>query len=49
MEIGGGIRVHVLDLETIIHVKEQLGSEKDAAVLPILRQTLMERRKRSSS
>lgn len=46
MEIGGGVRVHVLNLETIISIKEQLGSEKDLGVLPILRRTLSERRER---
>jgi predicted nucleotidyltransferase len=47
MEIGHGLLVKVLNLETIIEIKEQLGSEKDAAVLPTLRQTLSElKRKR---
>jgi predicted nucleotidyltransferase len=40
MEIGEGIRVRVLNLETLISIKEQLASDKDLAVLPILRQTL---------
>jgi len=34
MKIGEGIGVRVLDLETIIAVKEQLASEKDLAALP---------------
>ena len=42
MEIGGGLRIRVLNLETIIETKEQVGSEKDVAVLPILRRTLIE-------
>ncbi len=42
MDIGEGIRVRVLDLETLISIKEQLASEKDIAMLPILRQTLRE-------
>jgi len=42
MEIGEGVRVRVLDLQTIIAIKESLGSEKDLAVLPVLRQTLRE-------
>lgn len=42
-----GLRITVLDLETLIAVKEQVGGEKDAAVLPILRQTLIETRKRT--
>jgi len=40
MEIGEGIRVRVLNLETLISIKERLASDKDLAVLPILRQTL---------
>jgi predicted nucleotidyltransferase len=43
MDIGDGIHVRVLDLETIIAIKEELGSEKDLAVLPLLRRTLRER------
>ncbi len=35
----------VLDLETLIAIKEELGGEKDLAVLPILRRTLEERKK----
>lgn len=45
MEIGDGMRVRVLDLETIIAIKEELGSEKDLAALPILRRTLQEKRR----
>lgn len=44
-EIGEGLRVRVLDLETLIAIKEELGGEKDLAVLPILRRTLEERKK----
>ena len=44
MEVGQGIRVHVLNLETIISIKERLGSEKDIAMLPVLRRTLIELR-----
>jgi hypothetical protein len=40
MEAGAGVRVRVLDLATIIALKEELGGEKDLAVLPILRRTL---------
>lgn len=43
MEIEDGVRIRVLDLETIISLKEQLASDKDLAVLPILRQTLKSR------
>ena len=45
VDVGDGIRVRVLNLETIIRVKEQLRSEKDLAVLPILRRTLEEIRR----
>jgi predicted nucleotidyltransferase len=46
MEIGGGLRVRVLDLETLIALKEDLGREKDLAVLATLRATLEEKRKK---
>jgi predicted nucleotidyltransferase len=49
MDIGQGIRVRVLNLETIISTKEQVASEKDLAVLPILRRTLDEFRQRKRS
>jgi len=42
MDVGEGLRVRVLDLETIIAIKEGLASEKDLAALPILRRTLRE-------
>ena len=45
MAIGGGARVRVLDLETLIELKEKLGGEKDRAVLPVLRRALKEKRK----
>lgn len=48
-EIGRGIRICVLDLETLIALKEQLGGEKDLAVLPILRRTLTEIQKKRAS
>ncbi len=40
MELGEGLRVRVLDLATIVALKEELGGEKDRAVLPVLRRTL---------
>jgi|ERR1022692_2437553 predicted nucleotidyltransferase len=43
MDIGDGVRVRVLDLETIVAIKEELGSEKDLAALPLLRRTLKEK------
>jgi len=49
MDIGEGIRVRVLNLETLISIKEHLASEKDLAMLPILRQTLLEMRKKGNT
>jgi N-glycosylase/DNA lyase len=43
--IAEGLRIRVLDLETLIAIQEELGGEKDRAVLPILRRTLEEKRK----
>jgi predicted nucleotidyltransferase len=48
LNIGDGIRIRVLDLEKLIAIKEELAGDKDRAVLPILRQTLNERRKKES-
>ena len=45
LHISEGLRIRVLDLETLIAIKEELGGEKDSAVLPILRRTLEEKRK----
>jgi predicted nucleotidyltransferase len=45
LEIGEGLRIRVLNLETLIQIKEQLSSEKDRAMLPLLRRTLEEKRK----
>jgi predicted nucleotidyltransferase len=44
-----GLRLRVLNLETLIEVKEQAGFEKDRAVLPILRSTLEEKLKKKNS
>ena len=46
LDVAEGLRVRVLDLETLIAVKEELSGEKDRAVLPTLRRTLEEKRKR---
>lgn len=46
MSVGEGIVIRVLNLETIISLKEELAGEKDLAVLPLLRQTLNEIRKK---
>ncbi|MCU1237011.1 MAG: hypothetical protein JWP63_4978 [Candidatus Solibacter sp.] len=45
MEISGGLLIRVLDLATIIALKEELSGEKDKAVLPILRRTLDEKQR----
>ncbi len=47
MDIGEGNRVRVLSLEMLVIIKEELGGEKDRAVLPILRRTIEEKRRRS--
>jgi predicted nucleotidyltransferase len=49
MEIGGKLRVRVLNLAKIVELKEELGGEKDLAVLPILRRTLEEKRRGSGA
>jgi hypothetical protein len=46
LDVGDRLRIRVLDLETLIALKEELAGDKDRAVLPILRRTLDERRKR---
>jgi predicted nucleotidyltransferase len=42
MDLGQGLSVRVLDLQTIIALKEELAQEKDLAVLPVLRRTLQQ-------
>jgi len=49
MLIAEGVHVRILNLETLIEVKEQLNGEKDRAMLPILRGTLEERKRRGAS
>ena len=44
MSLGTDLRVKVLNLEALIEIKEEVGHEKDRAVLPILKRTLSERR-----
>ena len=46
VEVGEGLRVWVLNLETLIAVKEEVAGERDLAVLPIMRRTLEEKRRR---
>ena len=49
MTIAEGLRIRVLNLETQIAVKEEIGQEKDLAALPVLRHALEEsRRKRGA-
>ena len=38
--VAEGVTIRVLDLETLIAIKEELGGEKDRAMLPLLRRTL---------
>lgn len=49
MEIGGGISIRVLNLETLIAIKEELAGEKDRAMLPVLRRTLAEKNARGAT
>jgi hypothetical protein len=49
MTIEGGIRIRVLDLETQIAVKEEIGQEKDLAALPLLRRALEESRRKQGA
>jgi predicted nucleotidyltransferase len=48
IDIGDAVKEKVLDLETLIAVREEVGGEKDRAVLPTFRRTLEEKRKLSS-
>lgn len=41
-----GLKLHLLNLERLIEVKEETAQDKDRAVLPILRRTLEEKLKR---
>jgi predicted nucleotidyltransferase len=45
MDLGEGLRIRVLNLEKLIEIKAELNTEKDRAMLPILRRTLEEKRK----
>lgn len=45
VELDRGLRVHVLDLETLITLKTALGRDKDRAQIPEYRRTLEERRR----
>ncbi|HVN77869.1 MAG TPA: hypothetical protein VMW38_02630 [Terriglobia bacterium] len=45
MVVGSSLTIHLLDLETLIKVKEETARDKDKAVLAILRCTLEEKSK----
>jgi predicted nucleotidyltransferase len=40
-----GVKLRVLSLEAVIETKQEAGSEKDQAMLPVLRRTLEEKKK----
>lgn len=44
ISLGEDARVRLLDLPTLIRMKEALGRDRDRAMLPILQRTLQERR-----
>jgi hypothetical protein len=44
LDLGDGITALVLDLSVVIEIKERLNTERDRAVLPVLRRTLAEQR-----
>ena len=46
LDLDEGLRVRVLDLETLIALKQELGREKDRAQVLLLQQALQERRDR---
>lgn len=48
MPVGRGLKVHVLGLPALIRAKEELGHEKDRAVLAVLRRTLEEKGKQGA-
>ena len=47
VELEAGVLVRVIDLPTLIELKEKAGRPKDVAVLPVLRATLAETLRRS--
>ena len=47
LNLGAGMSVRVIDLPTLIELKEKAGRPKDLAALPVLRATLAETLKRS--
>jgi hypothetical protein len=49
MDVGAGVQIRVLNLETLIALKEELAGEKDRAVLPLLRRALAEKKASSDT
>ena len=47
MFVDEGVSVQVLNLETLIAIKEEVGAGKDLAVLPLLRSVLNERKRQA--
>jgi predicted nucleotidyltransferase len=47
LDLGEGLSVHVIDLPTLIDLKEKAGRPKDLAALPVLQATLAEARRRT--
>jgi len=47
VDLGEGLAVRVIDLATLIELKEKAGRPKDLAALPVLRATLAETLRRS--
>lgn len=47
LDLGDSLAVHVIELATLIELKEKAGRPKDLAALPVLRATLAETLKRS--
>lgn len=47
LDVGDGLSVRVIDLRTLIELKQEAGRPKDLAVLPVLRATLEESQRRS--
>jgi len=46
LDLGDGFVVRVIDLPTLIELKQEAGRPKDLAALPVLRATLAESRRR---
>ena len=46
IDVGEGTTIRVLELETLIAVKEETAGDKDRSALPILRRTLEESRRK---